>query len=172
MVLADEEGPWIGWVPSQGTVKCACTLALRGLNWPGHGYTTTTLSQWTAVKLGAKFGGCCLCNCWEKQKIRHCPEETPRFQFSSRQPTIMNRPADIRAVYFIVYVFRLSCIFYPSADHTHAEIHLLPDISFHSTALSWWRRIWGWSWISWFTDWSTYKPSPLENLSLTVWVLL
>lgn len=59
-----------------------------------------------------------LAACVTDEKKRYCPEETPCFQ-SSTQPPIMNPPADIRAVYLTLHVFRLSCIFKFFLHHLH-----------------------------------------------------
>ena len=58
----------IGALPRYSRVCMYVGATLRGWNRPSRGYTTTTLLQWTAVKLGAKSGGCCLCNWWKKKK--------------------------------------------------------------------------------------------------------
>ncbi len=52
----------VGALPRYSQVCMYIGTTQRELNRPSHGYTTTTLLQWTAVKLGAKSGGCCLCN--------------------------------------------------------------------------------------------------------------
>lgn len=54
----------VGALPRYSQVRMYIGTTQRELNRSSHGYTTTTLVQWTAVKLGAKSGG--LCNWWEE----------------------------------------------------------------------------------------------------------
>lgn len=92
-----------------------------------------------------------------KWKKGNCPEGTPCLHFSSHQPSVMNRPAEIRAIYLVLYVFEPSCIFKLAIEHPlsmqtlhtakiHLCFHTSTLISFNAALLSCWRDIWPSSW--------------------------
>lgn len=132
---SDSAGWWrrpltrVGAFPRYRQVCMYTGTALGGLNGPSLGYTTKTLSSEQQSNWGLNLAAAACIT--DEKKNTVVPKKPFPFQFPSHRPSITNKPADIRVVYFILFVFRLSCI-------VNVFLHM-KSIYFHTLELIWCR---------------------------------